>query len=369
MTKSAHSHPYCINGKKYSREALLAHCHMMVHDCKNPDWLRKIFQFIEHYLDSASGPIHQASSGTTGDPKRFELRREAMKASAIKTLWFFKLGPGDRVLLALPVDYIAGKMMVVRALVGGLDLVLCEPSSRPLKSVQGVFRFVPLVPLQVFESLEAGDDLSRCGTLLIGGGELAASLRARLRASDLPEVYESFGMSETYTHFGLKRINGRDPDPCFRTVSGTKISVDSRGCLVVDLPGVSEGAVFTNDLVEIGEEEGCFTWLGRYDNVINSGGIKVIPEILEERIGHLLGTSVLLLSQKDTKLGEKMVLLVEWDESNNRATKNELLEQWMLKLAGILSAHELPKKLISINKLPRNASFKPDRRAAKALLL
>lgn len=369
MTASPHKQAYCINGVKYSREDLLAHCHMVHHDCKNPDWLRKVFQFIEHFLVPASGPIYQSSSGTTGDPKRFELRREAMEASAIKTLWFFKLNPGERVLLALPVDYIAGKMMVVRALVGRLDLVLCEPSSRPLKSVEGSFRFVPMVPLQVHESIEGGDDLSRCGTLLIGGGELAASLREGLGALTSAEVFESFGMSETYTHFGLKRINGPNPDPCFRTLSGTKISTDSRGCLVVDLPGVTVGPVVTNDLVELCEGGDGFVWLGRYDNVINSGGIKVIPEILEERIGHLLGTTVLLLPQKDEKLGEKMVMLVEWEKSKNQESKEKLHELWKSKLEGKLSSHELPKKLISINKLPRNASSKPDRIAARALLL
>jgi len=340
----------------------------MVHDCKNPDWYRKIFQFIKLFLDPDSGTILQRSSGTTGDPKEFELQREAMEASAIKTLWFFKLEPDRRVLLCLPVDYIAGKMMVVRALVGGLDLVLSEPSSRPLKSLKGSFSFVPMVPLQVVESLKAGDDLSKVSKLLIGGGEMPSSLKTRMLDLSSPEVYESFGMSETYTHFALRRINGPNPETSFRVLEGTLISSDSRGCLVVDLPGVTRGPVKTNDLVEIGQGGDRFTWLGRYDNVINTGGIKVIPEILEERIGKLLGTSVLILPVEDEKLGQKMVLMVEGNFPDDPDSIKKTGELWKSKLGAFLSPHELPKLFVPVSQLPRNASFKPDRKAARALL-
>ncbi len=342
---------------------------MKIHDCKNPDWYRKVFQFIQLFLDPDSGTMLQRSSGTTGDPKEFELQRQAMEASAIKTLWFFKLKPGDRVLLGLPVDYIAGKMMVVRALVGGLDLVLAEPSSRPLKSAEGSFSFVPMVPLQVVESLKAGDDLSLTGTLLIGGGELPASLKTRVLDLSSLKVYESFGMSETYTHFALRRINGPEPESSFRLLKGALISLDSRGCLVVDLPGVTLGPVKTNDLVEIGQGGDCFTWLGRFDNVINTGGIKVIPEILEERIGKLLGTSVLLLPVADEKLGQKMVLLVEGTLLKDPNSIKKTMDLWKRKLGTVLSPHELPKHFVQVSQIPRNASFKPDRKAAGALLL
>ena len=154
----------------------------MVYKFQNPGWFRKVFQFIETFLQSDSGAMLQQSSGTTGDAKEFELSREAMESSALMSLSFFKLKQGERVLRCLPVDYIAGKMMVVRALVGRLDLVLTEPSSRPLQLVEGDFRFIPMVPLQVAESLNSGDDLSRTGILLIGGGELPTSLKAKIEA-------------------------------------------------------------------------------------------------------------------------------------------------------------------------------------------
>jgi len=368
MTSLPFSGPLTIDGRSFSREELMAFCHMKIHDCENPDWYRKVFQFIKLFLDTESGIILQRSSGTTGDPKEFELQRQAMEASAIKTLRFFKLKPGDRVLLGLPVDYIAGKMMVVRALVGGLDLVLTEPSSMPLKSVEGSFSFVPMVPLQVVESLKVGDDLSRTGALLIGGGELPASLKTSLTELSAPEVYESFGMTETYTHFGLKRINGPEHESSFRLLEGALISRDSRGCMVVELQGVTKGPVISNDLVEIGLGGDRFTWLGRYDNVIKTGGIKVIPEILEERIGKLLGTSVLILPVEDAKLGQKMVLLVEGILSEDPKSTKKTMELWKSKLGTILSPHELPRHFVQVPQIPRNTSFKPDRKAARALL-
>jgi O-succinylbenzoic acid--CoA ligase len=271
-------------------------------------------------------------------------------------------------MLCLPVDYIAGKMMVVRALVGGLDLVLTEPSSRPLQLVEGDFRFLPMVPLQVTESLLAGDDLSRTGILLIGGGELPASLKAKIEALSTTEVYESFGMSETYTHFALRRINGPGAESSFQLLKGSVISVDSRGCLVVDLPGITKGPIVTNDLVEIDQGGRSFTWLGRYDNVINTGGIKVIPEILEARIGSLLGAAVLILPVEDEKLGQKIFLLVEWNITEADASFEKLSEKWTSILGRALPPHELPKKIIGVSELPRNASHKPDRNAARALL-
>ncbi len=362
------SGPYCIDGRTFAKEDLLAHCHMMHHDYKNPDWFRKVFQFIETFLQSDSGAILQRSSGTTGDAKEFELSREAMESSALMSLSFFKLKQGERVLLCLPVDYIAGKMMVVRALVGRLDLVLTEPSSRPLQLVEGDFRFIPMVPLQVAESLNSGDDLSRTGILLIGGGELPTSLKAKIEALNIPEVYESFGMSETYTHFALRRISGRGPESSFRLLKGAVISGDSRGCLVVNLPGITRGEVVTNDLVEIDEGGASFTWLGRYDNVINTGGIKVIPEILEARIGKMLSATVLLLPVEDERLGEKMVLLVEWNIAEAQSSFDETRDQWKGILNRALASHEVPKAFIPIPEIPRNNSFKPDRKAARALL-
>ncbi|MFH0758540.1 MAG: AMP-binding protein [Bacteroidota bacterium] len=354
--------PYLIDGTSFSHAELVSHCRKILDDPEIPGWFRQIFTFIEQFLDPVSGLILQRTSGTTGDPKKVILNREAMAASARKTLSFFKLRPGDRVLFCLPVDYIAGKMMVVRALVGGLDLVPAEPSGRPLAGTAGEFVFSAMVPLQVNESLQAGDYLGRIETLLIGGGELHPSLRQKLAEMSPPAIFESFAMTETYTHFALRQINGQEPGPGFRVLDGVEIGTDRRGCLVVDVPGITDGAVITNDLVDISEGGDGFQWLGRIDNVIKTGGIKVIPELLEKRISALLGKECLVLPLPDEKLGQRMVLLVEDPDPNPPA------DQWISQLKEQLPAHEVPRQVIAVPEIPRNASFKPDRIKALASL-
>jgi O-succinylbenzoic acid--CoA ligase len=267
------------------------------------------------------------------------------------------------VLLALPVHYIAGKMMVVRALLGGLDLQLREPSSRPLRSISGTIAFAAMVPLQIEESLIHGDPLDLISKLLIGGGELHPATRTSLSRLVQPEVYESFGMTETYTHFALRRINGPSRDPGFSLLEGVQIGLDSRGCLEVEVPGITTGALSTNDMVEINETEDGFIWLGRYDNLINSGGIKIIPELLEEQIRNCLGFDCLVLSEADRKLGNRLVLVVEYGGSEPP------LDKWLDELGKSLSSYELPRRIITTSSLPRNASMKPDRTSARELLL
>jgi O-succinylbenzoic acid--CoA ligase len=355
--------PYRIDGTVYGREELMEHGRQILHQPGVPGWRRKVFAFISHFLDTATGPVRQRSSGTTGDPKWFELERESMVNSARKTLGFFGLQPGDTALLCLPVDYVAGKMMVVRALVGGLDLVLAEPSGRPLEGFRGEFGFAAMVPLQLHESLKAGDDLSVIRKLLVGGGEMHPSTLSELSVMSRPEVYESFAMTETCTHFALKRVNGPAPDTGFRLLDGVEIRLDQRGCLVVRVEGVTSGPVVTNDLAEIQQGERSFRWLGRIDNVINTGGIKVAPEILEERIGKLLRADCLVIPRPDEKLGQRLVLLVEWPE------EGAPVKSWSGLLRRELAPHEVPKQLVPVGKIPRNASYKPDRKAARELIL
>ena len=328
-----------------------------------PEWEREIFNFIALFMNPAGGAIAQLSSGSTGDPKSFLLSREAMLLSAGRTLHFFKLRRGERMLLSLPVHYIAGKMMVVRALLGGLDLQLREPSSRPLQKLSESLAFAAMVPLQIEESLNHGDPLDRISKLLIGGGELHPATREKLSLMTTPEVYESFGMTETYTHFALKWINGSNLDSDFKLLEGVHIGLDPRGCLEVEVPGITAGPLITNDLVEINKQGDGFSWLGRFDNLINSGGVKIIPELLEELIRECLGHECLVLPEPDRKLGNSLVLLVEF-EGNNPP-----LEHWKDLLRNRLSAYEQPKKVLTVEALPRNASMKPDRTSSRNLLL
>ncbi len=351
-----------IDGISFDRDALAAHCETTMEDGSVPDWKRDVLSFIRLFLERSTVQIKQKTSGTTGDPKSFVLKRDSMICSARKTIQFFDLQPGDRALLCLPVRYIAGKMMVVRALVGGLDLVMVEPSAQPLKELNGSVSFGAMVPLQVHEAMQHNDDLSLVKKLIIGGGELHPSIKEELTGIGSTAVYESFAMTETYTHFALKRINGEQPDDDFRLLDGVSVSLDNQGCLVVDVQGVTTGPVTTNDLAEIVSSGNCFRWLGRVDNVIKSGGIKIVPEILEKQITRLIGNTCLVLPEKDVKLGEKLVLVVEYGEPDPP------VDVWMALLHKELSGYEVPKRIVTVGEIPRNQSFKPDRGASRILL-
>lgn len=355
--------PLLLHGKAFSHEELLAYCREQTDSPHIPPWRKDVLTFVADFLDPQLPEIAQQSSGTTGDPKSFVLEREAMLNSARRTLGFFGLKKGDRVLLCLPVRYIAGKMMVVRALLGGLDLHLQEPSSRPLQHLEENMDFAALVPLQIEESLRHGDPLGKIARVLIGGGELHPGTRELLGKMSSPELFESFGMTETYTHFALKRINGYNADSSFHLLEDVQITTDSRQCLEVDVPGVTAGKIRSNDLVEILGGGRAFNWLGRFDNLINTGGIKIIPELLEKQIGHCLGYECLILPEKDRKLGNRLVLLVEFEG------KEPPLKDWETLLRERLPGHEVPKKILTVKSLPRNASMKPDRTSSRDLLL
>jgi len=355
--------PISIEGQSYNRQEMLELCRIMTGHPGVPEWKKEVYAFIRTFLDSSGEEIVQQTSGTTGDPKEVSLTREAMLLSARSTLDFLNLQQGHSALLCLSVRFIAGKMMVVRALAGGLDLILQDPSGRPLEGITEDIAFAAMVPLQIYETLLHQDPLFMISKLIIGGGELHESMRKVLSRMEFPEAYLTFGMTETCTHFALKRINGAEPDPQFKILEGVELKLDHRGCLEVNVPGITSEPVITNDLVEIDESAGGFTWLGRYDNVINSGGIKIIPELLEQEARLCTGLECLVLSEPDRKLGEKLVLLVEY------SGENPPVEQWLNCLRNSLSTYEIPRRVLTVSELPRNNSKKPDRTSAARLLL
>jgi len=353
--------PFILEGLEYSGPQLTVFCRDAVQDPAKEEWLKEVYRFILDFMENPEKPLYHESSGTTGAPTRMALDRRAMIASAQKTLDFFSLTTGEPVMLCLPVKYIAGKMMIVRALAGGLDLYLKAPTSRPFRQEERKYSLVPVVPLQLHESLAAGDPVRQAGRILMGGAEPGPGLRNALARMTLPAVYESFGMSETYSHFALRRVTGPDPEPVFRVLEGTLIRSDERDCLEVSIPGITRGFVRTTDQVEICEGGTAFRWLGRLDNVINTGGIKVRPEALEQRIGALLGIPCLVVPEPDEKLGQRLVLLAETADTTDTGLWRDLLKQH-------LEDFEIPRRIVTVPELPRNRSFKPDREEAARLV-
>jgi len=391
--------PFHINGHTFSRESLLEYCYGItdgltdgmaigVKDGKTagvtengdiPEWKEKLYHFIADLLQE-DRPIVQQTSGTTGDPKVYALDRTAMLHSAKMTLSFFGLTPGNTALLCLPTDYIAGKMMVVRAFTGKLQLVTTEPSGNPLNDLRQPVDFAAMVPLQVFEALKTPGKLNETiGILLIGGGEISENLREEIQQLDKVQVYESFAMTETLSHFALRRLNGPEADVFFRTLEGVSVGSDDRGCLTVSIEGITPGTIQTNDLVRI-HAPGAFEWLGRYDNVIKTGGINVIPEKIETIARELTGREAVVVPLPDNRLGQRLVLVLEGDEPGNTDTSgNETgisdsfrkdsvtFKSLQEALKTRLEKQEIPKEIRFLTKLPRNRSMKIDRLAVKRM--
>lgn len=313
------------------------------------EWKAKIFQFIVEWF-SPNDFILQKTSGSTGEPKVIKLKKSAMIASAQKTIDFFQLKPNNTAWLCLPIEYIAGKMMVVRALVGNMNLIVSEPSGTPSLPDQ-IVDFAAMVPLQIQKLIDANADLSQIKKLIIGGASINHNL-SKLLQSIPTEAYATYGMTETCSHIALQRINGNNPDALFHLLPGISISTNNHGCLYINAPELLEKPVETTDLVEL-HSPTEFTILGRVDNVINSGGIKISPENLESQISLLLGVDCLVVPQQDELLGQKLVLVIE---TNSKPTLNKLN-----KLKHKLEKHLCPKFVCLIEKFPRKESMKIDR--------
>ncbi|WP_309609438.1 AMP-binding protein [Flavobacterium sp.] len=245
------------------------------------------------------------TSGTTGEPKIIKVEKQSMVNSAIATGNFFDLSPGNTALNCLPVKYIAGKMMFVRAFILGLDMDFIAPKSSPLQRNDKKYDFVAMVPLQAENSLLQINQIKK---LIVGGVRMSTSLINKLKKSKC-DVYETYSMTETVTHIAAKKIG----EKAFTVFPNIEISQDDRHCLVITSENLNVNKIVTNDVVEM-VSDNQFIWLGRQDNIINSGGIKLIPEQIENKLSTKLKGRFFVAGVADDTLGEKLVLFIEGDQ-------------------------------------------------------
>jgi len=268
------------------------------------DFEKPVGDFLLDWFDDNSY-IDMQTSGSTGVPKMIRISKQAMVESAIATGDFFDIHPGDKVLQCLPVKYIAGKLMFIRAFILGLEMDFVAPNSTPLYNNDTVYDFIAMVPLQAKHSLA---ELKNVKKLIIGGSMISKSLEKQLLK--LPtEVYETYGMTETITHIAAKRIG----EKAFTVLPNVTISYDDRNCLVIHAPRISEEIIVTNDLVEL-VNENQFVFIGRFDNIINSGGIKLIPEQIEAKLSGKIESRYFVAGKPDEELGEKLILIIEGEK-------------------------------------------------------
>lgn len=312
---------------------------------------KKVKAFLDEWLsDEKTVPVQ--TSGSTGIPKVFEIEKHKMIASAEMTCNFLGLKEGNKALLCLPVEYISGKMMVVRSIVKNLRLKITAPSVQPLQNLNEEIDFCAMTPLQVENSL---DKLYLIKNLIIGGAAVSESLKNKifstLGSKGSQRIFETYGMSETLSHIALKQIFPVS-EAFFTAFENVDISTDERGCLRIFAPHLNAEILQTNDLVEI-KNNNQFRFLGRIDNVINSGGAKIFPEQLESLVKKEIQNEAVFLGIEDESLGQKLILIIEGQKS----------QDVIHKIAAIpfeKSFHN-PKEIIFVGKIPRTPSGKVNR--------
>ncbi|WP_269236918.1 AMP-binding protein [Flavobacterium flavigenum] len=332
--KNVHNH-FKINGHHLNGAELSSVAYSFIKEGDPNE--QAIGEFLLDWFDEKEY-IEMKTSGTTGLPKLVRLQKQAMIQSALATGDFFGLKPRDKALLCLPVKFIAGKMMLVRSLILGLDLDITEPSTAPLSFNKTRYDFVAMVPLQVQNSVKS---LEKVKKLIVGGAKMDTELEEKL----LPlktEIYETYGMTETITHIAARKTG----EKVFTVLPNVNIAKDNRGCLIITIPAISEEPIITNDLVEL-ITENQFTFLGRIDNVINSGGVKLIPEQIEAKLTGKINSRFFVTGIPDSLLGEKLILVIEGE-------KQVFQEDFF----DALDKYEKPKEIVFIPKFKENENGK-----------
>ncbi len=327
----------------------------------------KMKKFIEEWYND-SEYVEVKTSGSTGEPKRMMVEKRRMLNSARITCDFLGLKPGDTALLCMSTDYIAGKMMIVRSIERGLKLIEVEPCGHPLDILGQAKRqsrekhwyidFAAMVPMQVYNSLQVPEEKERLMAirhLIIGGGAIDDAMEAELRT--FPNaVWSTYGMTETLSHIALRRISGPEASEWYVPFPTVKLSTTDEGCLVIDAPEVCADTLITNDIVEL-KPDGRFRVLGRKDNVICSGGIKIQIEEVERELKPYARVPYIISKKKDEKFGEIVVLLTEGDTDEMKAICEEHLPKY-----------HRPKLYQHIDQIPLTETGKPARKKILELI-
>lgn len=327
----------------------------------------KLEEFLSEW-NNDSLYVHVQTSGSTGAPKPMMVEKRRMLASARITCDFLGLRPGDTALLCMSLDYIAGKMMVVRSLERGLTLTTVEPSGHPLATVNSKlstlnsklsilnsqFTFSAMVPLQVYNTLQVPEErerLKQIRHLIIGGGAIDDNLAAELK--DFPNnIWSTYGMTETLSHIALRRINGPEASLWYTPFPSVQLSLSDEGCLIIHAPEVCPEPLVTNDIAEL--KQGRFRILGRKDNVICSGGLKIQAEELERQLRPHMAAPFVISKRADEKFGEIVVLITEGSPSDARTICERILPKY----------HQ-PKAYLHIDQIPLTETGKIARHKIK----
>jgi len=326
------------------------HCHE-----NYPDELKSVFNYLKSRFDENLSFITSKTSGSTGKPKPIQIQKKHLAESARKTNEFFGINAESNLLLCLSPDFIAGKMMIERAILAKSKLTIVPPSLNPLLNINTEFKidFAAFTPAQAFEmiqNIQTAKTFKKINNVIIGGGIVSEKLE-EIFIHQSNNIYITFGMTETISHFAIRKVG----NPHYGAISpAVKISVSESGQMVVDIPYLGIHSLITNDIIKL-VDQNTFQWLGRADFVINSGGIKLHPEQIEQKIEKYYikdGSPFFVFGQPDEKFGQVVGLVLEnqsklLDINTNSWTK--------------LGQYEMPKRLYFVDKITKTPTGKINR--------
>lgn len=376
-----------LNGRAYDAAALRG-WEEAAPEADRSELARQVLAFCRDWLRGDSA-FRLHTSGSTGEPKPIDLTRRQMEASALATGAALGLEAGQSALVCLPTRYVAGRMMLVRGLVLGLHMTVVEPAADPFATLAPAdrFDFTAVVPLQLQTLLDSalvapadscfGDATERAfayrarleamRAILVGGGPVSPALETQISRLGAP-VFHTYGMTETATHIALRRLNGPQASDRFYPLPGVELRLDGRGCLAIRGAMTADEWVQTNDSVDLDEDAAgrlSFVWLGRWDNVINSGGVKVQVEQVEAAIealrvqqpGWPLGARRCIVGGlPDERLGQVVTLVVEGEPLSPAA---EAALSALLR--GVLDRFALPRRFVYVPHFAETPTGKIDR--------
>jgi len=342
---------FLLNGYHYRQSDLKEVAYNFIKE--GDQYERFLGDFLLDWLDQ-SDSIYLESSGTTAQSKKLLFKKQSLVNSAIATGDFFGINVGDRALHCLPANFIAGKMMLIRAMILGLEIDLISPSKNPFHKNEKTYDFVAMTPMQVFHSIE---ELSRVKKLIIGGAFVSSALQKSLLNARV-NAYETYGMMETLSHIAVRTM--QDPMSEFRCLPNVTVRQDERQCLIVDAPKLDVVNLVTNDEVELYSPT-HFRLIGRVDHVINSGGVKLHPEQIERKLSEQLAFHFFIDRISDPVLGEKVVLVVKDDPE---IQLEKLYEQ--IDKCKSLKSYEVPKAIVCFKEFVQTYSGKIKRKDTMA---
>lgn len=300
------------------------------------EWEKEIKDFLIQFFSPTIQEISFQTSGTTGIPKEIKFSKKQLIQSASHSCEFFQLNKETNGLLCLPCKYVAGRMMLVRAFVSGMNLIVVEPSLNPLMNLENTrINFTAMTPAQVYQSINLANNVfAKINTIIIGGGEIHPDLEKKL-IDYKNQLYATFGMTETLTHVAVRKIGTSYYQSIHDSI---QFQTNQEGDLWISIPYISREIIKTKDQINLLDKY-SFEWLGRKDHVINTGGVKIYAEQIEKKIfnSKILTQKFYVTSKKDQIMGEVPVLVIQSDKMNIISTD---------KINSILSPFEKIKEVI-----------------------